>query len=113
MEIIMRHCIAMLMIISFTIFSHSVYADIEQLNVLLLKNNCLACHTVDKRKYGPILREISAKYAGDSAANEKLITKIKAGGTGIWGEDIMPPQPQVSDTEAKMIVQFILSLPPK
>lgn len=94
----------------FSIHSQHVFADTEQLYNLLLKNNCLACHTIDKRKYGPILKDISAKYAGDSNAIDKLVTKIKAGGTGVWGEDIMPAQPQVSDSEARQIAQLILTL---
>jgi cytochrome c len=68
---------------------------------------------IDKRKYGPILREVAAKYAGDASAVGKLAAKIKAGGTGVWGEDIMPPQPHVSDADAKTLAQMILSLQPK
>lgn len=114
MEIFMRLAIQMVLLLASAFSSNPVYADdIEQLNGLLLKNNCLACHTIDKRKYGPILREVSAKYAGDSKVIERLASKIRSGGTGVWGEDIMPPQPQVSAEEAKQIVQLILQLPPK
>jgi cytochrome c len=41
-----------------------------------------------------------------------LAVKIKAGGTGVWGEDYMPPQPQVSDADAKSLAQLILLLKP-
>lgn len=110
----MRLAIPVALFLAFIFSSNLVYADdIEQLNGLLLKNNCLACHTIDKRKYGPILREVSAKYAGDSKVIEGLASKIRSGGTGVWGEDIMPPQPQVSVEEAKQIVQLILQLTPK
>ena len=67
---------------------------------------------IDKRKYGPQFYEVAEKYAGDSAAVGKLAAKIKAGGTGVWGEDYMPPQPQVSDADAKTIAQMILALKP-
>lgn len=114
MEIFMRLAIPVVLLTASMFSSNSVYADdIEELNGLLLKNNCLACHTIDKRKYGPILREVSAKYAGDSKVIESLAAKIRSGGTGVWGEDIMPPQPQVSVDEAKQIVKLILLLPPK
>jgi cytochrome c len=59
------------------------------------------------------LREVAAKYAGDASATAKLAAKIKAGGTGVWGDDIMPPQPHVSDADAKQIATLILSLEPK
>jgi cytochrome c551/c552 len=31
----------------------------------------------------------------------------------VWGEDVMPPQPQVSETDAQTIAELILSLKPK
>jgi len=93
-------------------FTQHAYADTEQLKKLMLTNNCLACHQIDKRKYGPQFYEVAEKYQGDSTAESKLAAKIKAGGTGVWGEDYMPPQPQVSDADAKSIAQLILSLKP-
>jgi cytochrome c len=57
-----------------------------------------------------MLKEVAEKYAGDSAAIEKLAAKIKAGGTGVWGEDIMPPQSQVTDADARQIAKLVLSL---
>ena len=82
------------------------YADYD----LLVKSNCLACHYLDKRKYGPKLNEIALKYAGDKNAAENLAKKIKAGGSGVWGEDMMPPQPQVSDADALILAKYIMSL---
>lgn len=77
---------------------------------LLVKNNCLACHQVDKRKYGPTLKEVAAKYANDSKAAAKLAKKIRAGGSGVWGQDVMPPQPQVSKADALLLAKYVLSL---
>jgi cytochrome c len=88
------------------------FAENDELKKLMLSNNCMACHMIDKRKYGPQFYEVAEKYAGDSAAVGKLAAKIKAGGTGVWGEDYMPPQPQVSDADAKTIAQMILALKP-
>ena len=89
-----------------------VYAENEQLIKLMQTNNCLACHQIDKRKYGPQFDEIPAKYISDAAAVTKLAAKIKAGGTGVWGEDYMPPQPQVSDANAKIMAELIMALKP-
>jgi cytochrome c len=96
--------------ISFLTQVKFAYAETDQLQKLLQKNNCLACHLIDKRKYGPKLKEVAEKYSGEAGAADKLAKKIKAGGTGVWGEDIMPPQPQVSDAEAKLIAEMILAL---
>ncbi|MFY7956053.1 MAG: c-type cytochrome, partial [Burkholderiaceae bacterium] len=67
----------------------------------------------DKRKYGPVLQEVAAKYAGEAGAVDKIAAKIKAGGTGVWGDDIMPPQANVSDADAKQMATLILALEPK
>jgi cytochrome c len=106
----MRRVLALLFVTGLACSTKAAMADTEQLQTLLQKNNCLACHLIDKRKYGPKLNEVAEKYAGDSSAIEKLAAKIKAGGTGVWGEDIMPPQPHVSDADAKKIAELVLSL---
>jgi cytochrome c len=93
----------------FTFLSGSLglaYADYD----LLVKKNCLACHSIDKRKYGPKLNEVASKYVGDKDAVKKLAKKIKAGGKGVWGEDIMPPQPQVTNADAQALAKYVLSL---
>lgn len=77
---------------------------------LVLKKNCLACHQVDKRKYGPHFKEIAAKYADQKNAAGVLAKKIRQGGSGVWGNDVMPPQPQVSATEARALATYVLSL---
>lgn len=84
----------------------AAHADQE----LLQKNNCFACHSIDKRKYGPRFVDVAAKYAGDNNAVAELARKIKAGGSGVWGEDPMPPQPQVSDADALAIAKYVMSL---
>lgn len=77
---------------------------------LVVKKNCLACHQVDKRKYGPNFKEIAAKYANQKNAADVLAKKIRRGGTGVWGADVMPAQPQVSAKEALAIAAYVLSL---
>lgn len=87
-------------------------ADTQALQNLLLRNNCMACHLIDKRKYGPHLHEVAAKYAGQPGAVATLASKIRAGGSGVWGQDIMPPQPSVSEANAKAMAELILALKP-
>ncbi len=101
---------ASLLVIGLLCFMQHAQAQSDQLKKLLLSNNCMACHLVDKRKYGPHLTEIANKYAGNKSAVEMLAAKIKSGGTGVWGEDQMPPQPQLSDADAMTIAGLILSL---
>ena len=77
---------------------------------LAIKKNCLACHYVDKRKYGPSFQQIAVKYADQKNATEVLAKKIRRGGTGVWGEDVMPAQPQVSAVEARALATYVLSV---
>jgi cytochrome c len=77
---------------------------------LVVKKNCLACHQLDKRKYGPNFKEVAAKYADQKNAAEVLAKKIRRGGTGVWGQDVMPPQPQVSATEARALANYVLTV---
>ena len=93
-------------------FAKSVRAENEALTKLMLSNNCMACHQIDKSGNGPQFNEVAGKYTGDKTAASKLAAKIKSGGSGVWGEDMMPPQAQVSDADAKTIAKLILALPP-
>ena len=77
---------------------------------LAQKKNCMACHAVDKKLVGPAYKEVAAKYAGQKDAVDKLADKVMKGGSGVWGAVPMPANPQVSDAEAKQLVQWVLSL---
>jgi len=79
---------------------------------LAKKYNCLACHGVDKKLVGPSYQDVAAKYKGQADAPDKLVTKVKAGGVGVWGQIPMPPNPTVPDADLKALVAWILALPP-
>ena len=102
----MKKIVSVLIILCASGTASFAYADYD----LLVKSNCLACHYLDKRKYGPKLNEVAPKYANDSNAAEKLAIKIKAGGSGVWGEDVMPAQPQLSEADALALAKYVLSL---
>ncbi len=76
---------------------------------LAQKKNCMACHAVDKKLVGPSYNDVSAKYAGQKDAVDKLAGKVIKGGAGVWGPVPMPANTAVSDAEAKQLVQWILS----
>jgi cytochrome c len=87
-------------------FSSAAFAQTE----LAQKKNCLACHAVDKKVLGPAYKDVAAKYAGQKDAVDKLAVKVLKGGSGVWGNIPMPANPQVSEAEAKQLVQWILTL---
>ena len=76
---------------------------------LAQKKNCMACHAVDKKLVGPSYKDVAAKYATQKDAADKLAQKVIKGGSGAWGAVPMPANPQVSEAEAKQLVQWILT----
>lgn len=67
------------------------------------KNNCIACHAVDRKVVGPGWQEIAKKHAGKA---DYLAGKIRAGGAGVWGDVPMPPQ-TLSEGEARAIASWL------
>ena len=85
--------------------------DAKAAEALAQKSGCLACHSIDKKVLGPAYKDVAAKYKGDKTAEAKLIAKVKAGGSGVWGPMPMPAMAaQVKEPDIKTIVQWVLSL---
>ena len=56
---------------------------------LTQKHACSACHNIEGKLVGPSFVDIAKKHGGKA---DYLAGKIKAGGSGVWGEIPMPPQ---------------------
>jgi S-disulfanyl-L-cysteine oxidoreductase SoxD len=74
---------------------------------LTQKHTCTACHGMDTTSLGPSFRQIAKKYLGQPDAVAHLAGKIKAGGTGVWGNIPMPAQ-TLGDADALAIAQWLL-----
>jgi cytochrome c len=85
-------------------------ADAKAVEALAQKTGCLACHSIQNKVLGPSYKEVAAKYKNDKGAEARLVAKVKAGGSGVWGPVPMPPHPQVKEEDIKTIVQWVLSL---
>ena len=70
---------------------------------LTQKHSCTACHAMDTKLVGPGFADIAKKYAGKT---DVLAGKIKAGGSGTWGEIPMPPQ-NLPDADLKGIATWL------
>jgi cytochrome c len=77
---------------------------------LAQQRGCMACHQVETKVVGPAYKEVAAKYKDQEGALDSLVAKVKAGGTGVWGEVPMPPNAHVSDEDIKTIVKWVLTL---
>jgi cytochrome c551/c552 len=82
-------------------------ADAQQ---IATKYGCLGCHNPAVKLVGPAYRDIAAKYKTDPAASAKIDEQIHKGGSGKWGPIIMPPFPQVTTSETKVLADWILGL---
>jgi cytochrome c551/c552 len=80
----------------------------EEVKPLLMKNTCSACHNPNVKQVGPAFKDIAKrKYT-----IEEIMQLIKNPKPEHWPEysTPMPPMPQVSATDARMIASWITSL---
>jgi cytochrome c len=77
---------------------------------LMKKDGCAACHAIDKKLVGPAYVDVAAKYRGDKDAVAKLTKKVKEGGSGVWGQVPMPPNPAAPPADITDLVTWILAL---
>ena len=70
---------------------------------------CMACHKIDVKLVGPAYKDVAARYAGQADAATVLAGKIKNGSQGVWGPIPMPPNAAVTEEEAKILAEWILS----
>ncbi len=89
-----------------TLFASPVWAD----QALATKNNCMACHAVDKKLVGPSYKSVAEKYATQKDAAGKLALKVMKGGSGVWGAVPMPANTQINEADAKTLVTWILAM---
>ncbi|OSZ65486.1 c-type cytochrome [Hydrogenophaga sp. IBVHS2] len=74
---------------------------------LLSKHSCTACHGMTSKIVGPGFNEIAARYKGRADAEAYLTGKIRSGGSGVFGPVPMPPQPQLSESDAQAMARWI------
>lgn len=76
---------------------------------LVEKSDCRSCHHLTDKSVGPAFTLIADKYAGDAGAVKKLTEKVIKGGSGVWGDLVMAPHPQLSADDTEKMIRYILS----
>ncbi|MDN3689582.1 ThuA domain-containing protein [Cyclobacterium jeungdonense] len=89
---------------------HQVMSEAMAGKSIMESLTCKTCHQVDELSVGPAYTEVSKKYADNPQAADHLINKIIKGGSGVWGETMMPANPDLKEGDARKIVAWILSL---
>ncbi len=77
---------------------------------LISSSDCKACHAVKTKSLGPSFMAVSKKYKGDPGAQSRLVKKIINGGSGVWGDAMMPAHATLSQHDVSSITKYILSL---
>ncbi|WP_416864102.1 MAG: ThuA domain-containing protein [Imperialibacter sp.] len=72
--------------------------------------DCKACHKEAEKSIGPAYMDVAKRYKDDPDAISKLAQKVMNGGSGVWGETAMAAHPGLSESDAKTIVSWVLSL---
>ncbi len=77
---------------------------------LIAASDCQSCHKKDTISIGPSYTDIAKRYKDSKIAHAFLSEKIRLGGSGNWGEGAMAAHPTITEDDAHLIVDWILSL---
>lgn len=77
---------------------------------LARSNACIACHQVERRVVGPAFKDIAKRRADEADAVGLLADHIRNGSKGVYGAIPMPPNPRVSEEDAKRLAEWIMGL---
>ena len=77
---------------------------------LIAKSDCKSCHNTFKKTIGPAYIEVAKKYATTEENAVMLVNKVKNGGYGVWGSQVMSAHPNDSEEDIRKMVDYILSL---
>lgn len=77
---------------------------------LMMSLDCKTCHKPTEKSIGPAFRDVAIRYQHDPNMTSWLVQKIKKGGSGKWGEVMMPAHPTLKDEDIKLIIGYIQTL---
>ena len=89
---------------------HQVVSEAMIGKSLVQSLDCKACHKQAEKSVGPSFAAVAKRYQKSATAESHLINKIIKGGAGVWGEVAMPAHPNLKQSDAKQIVNWIRSL---
>lgn len=78
--------------------------------VLINNSDCRTCHNEKVQTVGPSYQAIAEKYPFTPGRVRSLARKVMNGGSGVWGEGIMSPHPDLQQEDAETMVAYIMGL---
>jgi cytochrome c len=73
-------------------------------------SDCKTCHNEKLKTVGPAYIDVAKKYEYTEANVSMLIGKVIKGGTGNWGSVPMTAHPDLTEGDAKKMVEYVMSL---
>ncbi len=77
---------------------------------LIDESDCLSCHRVDVKSIGPSYIQVAQKYKDDPQSHAVIAQRIINGSVGLWGDHAMSAHPDLSEADAALMVEYIISL---
>ncbi|MEL6841970.1 MAG: PA14 domain-containing protein, partial [Bacteroidota bacterium] len=77
---------------------------------LINEGDCRSCHNEQVYTVGPAYQAIAEKYPNRPSTIKNLSRKIRLGGSGVWGAAAMTAHPDLTQENAELMVDYILSL---
>ena len=77
---------------------------------LFTQSDCMICHRVNERLVGPSFADIASRYDATEDVIGRLVVSIITGGEGVWGDVAMTPHPDLTEDQARRMVEAILAL---
>ncbi|GMQ30217.1 ThuA domain-containing protein [Algoriphagus confluentis] len=87
---------------------HKIMSEAMTGKSLVQSLTCKTCHKENEASIGPAYSEVAKKYRERN--RDYLVEKIRKGGGGVWGETVMPANPDLKTSEVNALVTYILSL---
>ncbi len=87
--------------------------DVGAAESLARHSGCNKCHAVEKKKDGPALRDVAAKYRDDEHAEDKLIKHVTSGEMVKFDDGHKEEHKKVKTQDleqTKNLINWILSL---
>lgn len=75
---------------------------------LLDANGCSSCHARSELLVGPAFDDVAKKYGDRADAPALLLKKVRAGGSGVWGQVEMPANTRISDADLARVIDWVL-----
>jgi cytochrome c len=71
-------------------------------------SKCLGCHDFKAKAMGPSFAAVAQRYPESQAAIDTLSQHIRTGSTGVWGQESMPSQTELTQDQLHAIVLWIM-----